>query len=115
MNLENVPEKSKEVLNSVTNAVEERGKQVIEKVSHLTEQKASEVTEEAIVVAVDQAIDVMQIASQRVREKDFPTEKVSLEVGVSIVSVINLKMQTDVPITEELKDVNVELTESSNL
>lgn len=112
MNLENVPERSKEVLNSVTDAVEKKGKQVIEKVSHLTEQKASEVTEDAIITAVDQAIDVMQIASQRVRERDFPTEKVSLEVGVNIISVINLKMQTDVPTTGEVKDINVEITES---
>lgn len=111
MNLENVPEKSKEVLNSVTNAVEERGKQVIQKVSHLTEETASEATEEAIASAVDQAIDVMQVASQRVRERGFPTEKVSLEVGVSIVSIVDLKMKTDVPTTGDVEDINVEVTE----
>lgn len=97
MNLENIPQKSQELANRVTNAVEKTGKKVASEVSNITGNKAEEVTEEAIQAAVDKAIDILQVASEKVREKDINGERVTLEVGVGVVNVAHLKITTDVP------------------
>lgn len=97
MNLENIPQESQKLMNQVTNAVEKTGKKVASQVSNITNGKAEEVTEEAIQAAVDQALDVIQVAGDRVRQKDVNAERVTLEVGVGIVNVAHLKITTDVP------------------
>lgn len=97
MNLENIPQKSQELANRVTNAVEKTGKKVASEVSNITGNKAEEITEEAIQAAVDKAIDILQVASEKVREKDINGERVTLEVGVGVVNVAQLKITTDVP------------------
>lgn len=97
MNLENIPQKSQELANRVTNAVEKTGKKVASEVSNITSNKAEEVTEEAIQAAVDKAIDILQVASKKVREKDINGERVKLEVGVGVVNVAHLTITTDVP------------------
>ena len=97
MNLENIPQESQKLMNQVTNAVEKTGKKVASQVSNITNSKAEEVTEEAIQAAVDQALDVIQVAGDRVREKDVNAERVTLEVGVGIVNVAHLTVTTDIP------------------
>ncbi|MEW5856909.1 MAG: hypothetical protein AB1861_05950 [Cyanobacteriota bacterium] len=105
MDYEEVQKKGKQAINDVLQTAQEKGKQVIDKVTHVTQKNASEITEEAIILAIDQAIDVMQIAGQRVREREIPTEKVSLEVSVNIVGLVELKMCADVPKTTEIEEV----------
>lgn len=107
MNLDDIPEKSKQLMNQVTNAVETTGKKVANKVSTITENKTEEVTEEAIQTAVNQAIDILEVASKKVKEKDINSEKVTIEVGIGIVNVAHLKITTDVQGKDE---VNIELT-----
>ena len=103
MNLDNIPEQSKKLMNQVTNAVEETGKKVASSVSNLTDGKAEEVTEEAIKSAVDNALDVMQIAGERVREKNINGERVGLEISVEIAGITRLKITTDVPGKESVE------------
>lgn len=97
MNLDNIPEQSQKLMNQVTDAVEKTGKKVANQVSNITDGKAESVTEDAIQVAVDQALDVLQVAEKRVREKDINGERVTLEVGVGVVNVAHLRITTDVP------------------
>ena len=81
----------------MASAVETTGKQVAEKVSKITEGKTEELTEETIQTAVDRALDVMQIAGDRVKEKNINGERVTLEIDVEILGVTRLKIKTDVP------------------
>ena len=97
MNLEDIPKQSRELVDSVANAVEKTGKQVATTVTNLTEGKAEEVTEEAIQASVDKALDVMQIAGERIREKNINGERVTLEIDVGILNVARLKIRTDIP------------------
>lgn len=111
MELENLSQKSQQIVNQVTDTVEEKSKQVMDKIGNITEKKASEVTEEAIIAAVEQGINVLQIASQQVREREIPTEKVDLEVSVSIMNIVELKIKTDVPKSEAENEMDIEVTE----
>lgn len=113
MNYEEVQKKGKQVMNDVLQTAQEKGKQVIDKVTQVTQESASEITEEAIILAVDQAIDVMQIAGKRVREREIPTENVSLQVSVNIVGLVELKMWANVPKETEVKEVIVKGTGNS--
>ncbi|MBD1805390.1 hypothetical protein H6F98_08000 [Microcoleus sp. FACHB-SPT15] len=115
MDYEEVQKKGKKVMNDVLQTAQEKGKQVIDKVTHITQENASEITEEAIVMAVDQAIDVMQIAGQRVREREIPTENVSLQVSVKILGLVELKMWADVPKATEVEEVISNGTGNSKL
>ena len=110
MDLENIPQQSKKILNQVTGEVEKAGKKVANRVSHLTEGKAEEITEEAIQTAVDRALDVIQVAGQRVREKQVNGERVNIEVGVEIPNVAHLKITTDIPENKKAEEVDVELS-----
>lgn len=101
MNLENIPQKSQKLVNRVTNAVEKTGQKVAHQVSNITDGKAEEVTEEAIQAAVDRALDMLQIAERRVREKNINGERVTLEVSVGVVNIAHLKITTDVPGEEQ--------------
>lgn len=98
--------KNKQVMTPLADAFKARGQQIIHQVAETTQEKTSELTEEAIDAAVDQAIHVIQTASQRVRESGVPTENVKLEVSIKIVNLAEVKMQVDVPTTEELADAN---------
>ncbi len=111
MDLQNLQEKGKNVVDQVTHTLEEKGQQVKEKVVNVTQDKAAELSEDAITAAVDRAINVMQIASKRVIEKDIPTENVSLEVTVNVIGLGKLKMKADVPKAEEFKNLDVDVTE----
>ncbi|WGV25518.1 hypothetical protein [Halotia branconii] len=53
---------------------------------------------------VNQVINVIEIASKRVREREIKTENVTLEVSVQIVGLIELRMQTDVANTEVIEE-----------
>lgn len=97
MDLDNIPQQGKKLIGKMAGAVETTGKQVAEKVSNITEGKTEELTEEAIQTAVDRALDVMQIAGDRVRERNINGERVTLEIEVEILGVTSLKLTTDVP------------------
>lgn len=101
-------------MNQVTDAVEKTGKKVVNQVSNITDGKAEEITEDAIQTAVDQALDVLLVAGQRVREKKIDGERVTLEVGVGVVNVAHLKITTDVPgkdsVEKSVEEVSTELT-----
>ena len=97
MNLKNIPQQSEKLIGRVTDAVEKTGKKVASEVSNITNGKVEEVTEEAIQAAVDKAVDILQVAEDKVREKDINGERVTLEVSVGIVNVAHLKITTDVP------------------
>ncbi|MFW5667502.1 MAG: hypothetical protein ACOC2Z_18525, partial [Coleofasciculus sp.] len=62
--------------------------------------------------AVDRAVNVMQIASKRVIEKEIPTENVSLEVSVNVVGLGELKMKADVPKAREFQKLDVDVAET---
>lgn len=84
-------------MNQVTSAVEKTGKKVANQVSNLTESKAEELTSDAVQAAVDQALDILQVAGERVRAKEINGERITIEVGVGVVNVAHLKITTDVP------------------
>jgi len=110
MNLDNIPQESKKLMNQVTNAVEKTGKKVANQVSNITDGQAEEITEDAIQAAVDQAIDVIQIAGERVREKNIDAERVTLKVGIGVVNVAHLQIIADVPGKNSTDVVDVELS-----
>ena len=107
MNLENISQESKKLVNRVTNAVEQTGQQVAHQVSNITDSKAEEVTEDVIQEAVDKALDMLQIAGERVREKNINGERVTLEVTVGVVNVAHLKVITDVPGKDNVNEGDV--------
>ena len=99
-----ITQKGEEILNQVTSAVEEAGKEVASRVSNLTGQPkeaAEAATKEAIQSAVGQAIEVLQVASDEVREKGINTERVTLKAGVGIPNIAQLEIITDVPSKNE--------------
>lgn len=105
--LEQLQQRGKQVLTQVNRVFQVRGQQVIEQVASIAQETTSELTEEAIVAAVDRAINVIQTASQEVRERNIPTENVALEVSVKIMGVVELKMKADVPKSEQVrKDID---------
>lgn len=110
MNLDNIPQKSEKLMNQVTSAVEKTSQKVADRVSNLTNGQAEEITEEAIQAAVDQALDVIRVAGDRVREKNLNAERVTLEVGVGVLNVAHLKVTTNVPSQNSTDEVNVELS-----
>ncbi|NDJ18140.1 hypothetical protein GS601_12710 [Myxacorys almedinensis A] len=79
------------------------GKKAVEKLAQSTKDKAFDLTEEAILAAVDQALNVVEIAGQRVREREIPTQNVQLEVSVNIAGLAELKMKVSVPETADLE------------
>lgn len=110
MNLDNIPQESQKLMNQVTNAVEKTGKKVANQVSTLTNGRAEEVTSEAIQTAVDQALDVIQVAGERVREKNIDAERVTLKVGIGVVNVAHLQIIADVPGKNSTNEVDVRLS-----
>ena len=102
MDKRTLPEKGRQLVGQVSEVIEEKSEQVADRLVEMTQAKASEVEEEAITSAVDQAVSVIQIASERVRQQNLPTENVDLEVEVSIAGVVNLKMKADVPTSEQI-------------
>ncbi|MGG6265570.1 hypothetical protein ACQ4M3_06140 [Leptolyngbya sp. AN03gr2] len=79
----------------------------IDKLVHRPKEMISELTEDTIAIAVDQAIHVLEVAGQQVREREIPTENVQLEVGVEIAGVIKLNIKAAVPKSGELQNVVV--------
>lgn len=110
MDLENIPQQSQKILDRVSNEVEKAGQKVANKVSHLAEGKGEEVTEEAIHTAIDQALNIIQVASEKVREKEINGERVTLEVGVQVLNVAHLKIITDVAENNPDREVDVEVS-----
>ena len=97
-------------MNQVTDAVEKTGKKVASQVSNITDGKAEEITEEAIQTAVDQALDILQVAGKQVREKNVNGERVTLEVGIGVVNIAHLKITTDVAGKDDVDEVRTELS-----
>ena len=96
-----ITKKGEEIIEQVTQVVEDAGKKVADQVSNLTgaqpEALTKKATEEAIQTAVDQAIDILQVAGDKVREKGINTERVTLKAGVGIPNIAQLEISTDVP------------------
>lgn len=101
---EQLQHKSKQLLAKVKQIFPAKGR-VIEQLTSNAQEAASEITTEAIIAAVDRAINVIQIASQEVRERQIPTENVSLEVSVKIMGVVELKINADVAPEKQLDKV----------
>ena len=110
MNMKDISQGSKKIMNQVTDAVEKTGKKVASQVSNITDGKAEEITEDAIQAAVDQALDILQVAGEKVRKKNINGERVTLEVGVGVVNVAHLKIITDVAGRNGVEEVNTELS-----
>ena len=110
MKMQDISQGSKKIMNQVTDAVEKTGKKVASQVSNITDGKAEEITEDAIQAAVDQALDILQVAGRKVREKNINGERVTLEVAVGVVNVAHLKITTDVPGKDDVEEVKTELS-----
>ena len=109
MNLNDLPQESKKLVNRVTGAVEKTSKKVVNKVSDLTD-GTEEVTEEAIALAVDRAINILQVAKQKVREKNIDGERVTVEVSIGIVNLAHLKITNDVASNSSTEELDVEIS-----
>lgn len=111
MDLKNIPQQSKKAAEDLVDNVKKKGQEVVDNISEVSKNKAEDITEEAIVTAVDKAINVLEIASQRVKEKQVMAENVSLEVNLKIIGIAELKMRANVPTSSseksEVIDVNV--------
>lgn len=94
--------KGKQIVEDVTDTLEEKGQQALNRVQNLTQAKAEELTEEAVIAAVDRAVDAIQIASDRIRERQLPTQNAALEVDISIGGVLDLKIKADVPTNDQV-------------
>ena len=108
--MNNLSQQSEKIMNQVTSAVEKTGKKVANQVSNITNGKAEEITEEAIQGAVDQALNIIRIAGDKVRQEDLNAERVTLEASVGVVNVAHLKIIADVPSKENTNNVDVELS-----
>ena len=112
-NMDPVTQQGKEVIDKVTKAVEKTGKQVAKSVSQLTGGRLEDATEDAIQASVDKALDILEAAGDRVRAKEgMDAERVSLQVGVSIAGVAELKITTNVPAEQAGVGADVALAES---
>lgn len=109
MNLDDLQKKGKQVAERVSHEMGEKGKQAIDKVTQVTQERVSAITEDAIFAAVDRAIDVIEIASQRIQEREIPTDNVALEVSVKITGIAELKIKADVPKAKELETVSIDV------
>jgi hypothetical protein len=92
-----------------------RGENVTHKITHETKEKAEELTEEAILKAVDQAMNVIELAGKRFRERDIPAEQAELAVGVSIGGVLTLNVIANVPQSGEIEDTSVDVMRKKSL
>ena len=79
-----ISQKRQALVEKVAEKVEQTGTEVISKVSRIADGRVSNITEEAIHAAVDQAINVLEVAGDKVREKRLDAERVSLQVEVGI-------------------------------
>lgn len=102
MDTKTLREKGRQIVEDVSDTLEEQGKQAFDRINNLTKNTATELTEEAVVAAVDRAIDAIEMASDRIRERELPTENTALEVEISIGGILNLKIKADVPTPEQL-------------
>ncbi|MEC4804035.1 MAG: hypothetical protein SAJ12_00585 [Jaaginema sp. PMC 1079.18] len=102
MDTKTLKEKGQQIVAEVSATLEKQGKQAFNRINKLTKTTASELTEEAVIAAVDRAVDAIEIAGKRIRERQIPTENTSLEVDISIGGILNLKIKADVPTAEQL-------------
>lgn len=80
----------------VFNRLRDMGRRMSDRTVTATKEKATELTEETIETAVEQALNVLQVAARKVKEKkDIPSDTVSLETQIS-TGVIELKIAFDV-------------------
>lgn len=101
MALETIRKKSQLVRENLLQSFRKTRKQIVNKIASVVRERAEEVTEESIIFAVDRAIDIIQIANQKIRERKIPPENVSLEINVKIAGIAELKMQVNIPETDK--------------
>lgn len=97
-------------MGKITDAVEQTGAKVAHQVSKVTDGKVEEITEEAIKTAVDQALDILEVAGEKVREKDMDAERVKLQVGVGVSGIAHLRITADIPNDRNANAVDVEVS-----
>jgi hypothetical protein len=106
MNFESIRHKNKQLRERFLQSFRKVRNQVVNRIASGAQKRTEEVTEESTVFAVDRAIDVIEIASQRIRERNISTENVSLKISVKIAGFAELKMQVDVPSSNQAKPDN---------
>ena len=92
-----VTKQGREIIDTVTAAVEKTGKKVAQGVSQLTGGRLEDATEEVIQASVDKALNILKVAGDQVRAKGMESERVSLRVSINIAGVAELTVANDVP------------------
>lgn len=110
MGIEGISQKGKNLVGKITDAVEKTGVEVAHQVSKMTDGKVEEITEEAIKTTVSQALKILKVAGEEVREKDIDAERVELQVGIGISGVAHLRITADVPTDRTTHTVDVEVS-----
>ena len=101
-------------LKTVALSTQDAGKEKAGKIAQITQEKASNIAEEAILTAVDQALNIVETASQQIRAREIPTENVQLAVSVNIAGLAELKVTVDVPEEEDLQKVIVNVNQNTD-
>lgn len=107
MNADDISKKGQKLVGKVVENIEQAGKDVANQASKIVDGRAEEVTEEAIQTAVGQALNILEIAGDEVREKRLDAERVSLQVEIGISGIAQLKIAADVPSDANSVDVEV--------
>ena len=95
--------------------VEAKSKGLADRVVRLARGRASSLTDQAIRGAVDQALNVLKIAGERVRQREPEAPAVSLSVSLSL-GLVQLTMQAIVPrAVGEPDEVRVALLDETGL
>lgn len=96
-------------------STQDAGKEQAGKIVQITKEKASDIAEETILAAVDQALNVIETASQQIRAREIPTQNVQLEVSVSIANLAELKIKVDVPEEGDLQKILVDVNQAATV
>jgi hypothetical protein len=103
------------VLKTLALSTQDAGKEQAGKIAQRTREKATDIAEETISTAVDQALNVIEMASQQIRAREIPTQNVQLEVSVNVASLVELKIKVDVPEEGDLQKIIVDVNRDATL
>lgn len=95
-------------------SLQKLGKQVADKATQTAQGTASGLSEKAVRAAVDQTINVIQIAAQQVKKRNVPAKTVKLGANVTI-GIIQLSMNIDMPTEGEPEEIEVDITDGSEV
>ncbi|MBW4540124.1 MAG: hypothetical protein KME43_13405 [Myxacorys chilensis ATA2-1-KO14] len=103
------------MLKTLALSTQDAGKEQAGKIAQRTREKATDIAEETISTAVDQALNVIEMASQQIRAREIPTQNVQLEVSVNVASLVELKIKVDVPEEGDLQKIIVDVNRDATL